>query len=154
MGVLRLNGQFHLVAGEPIAAGTLLFTLTGVLTRTPTRYSLQVEENLHLDREPHALEVLLDEHYWCFMNHHCEPTVVVRGQDVYALRALQVGDEITFNYNTTEYAMAEAFACRCGSPHCQGEVAGFASLTPEAQEALRPWLAPHLLRLLPTPTTP
>nr|WP_309689589.1 SET domain-containing protein-lysine N-methyltransferase [Armatimonas sp.] len=151
VGVLRLHGQFQLVATEPapIAAGELLFRIEGEQTSHPTRYSLQIEERVHIDLGEQAPETLLDRYYWRFMNHHCEPSACIRGRDVYAARVIQPWEEITFNYNTTEYEMAEAFTCQCESAHCRGDVQGFKQLTTPEREVLRPWLAPHLLRLLP-----
>jgi len=58
------------------------------------------------------------------MNHSCDPNTRIRGRDLIALRDIQPWEDVTFNYNTTEYAMAEAFRCRCGSPGCAGEIRG------------------------------
>jgi len=148
VGVLRSNRQFRLLATQAISTGELLFRIEGEQTHQPTRYSVQIEESLHIDLGEHPLEVFLDQHFWRFMNHHCEPSTFLRGQEVYAARPLNIWDEITFNYNTTEYTMAEAFTCQCGSTHCQGQVRGFKWLPTTEQEALRPWLAPYLRRLL------
>ena len=152
VGVLRLRGQFQLVATEPmpIAAGELLFRIEGEQTSRPTRYSVQIGESAHIDLGENVMETILDRYYWRFMNHHCEPSAYIWGCDVYAARVIQPWEEITFNYNTTEYAMAEAFECQCGSARCQGEIQGFKQLTVPERETLRPWLAPHLLRLLRT----
>jgi len=49
---------------------------------------------------------------------------------------------------TTEYDMAEPFACHCGSPRCFGTIRGFKHLTEDERERLRPFLAPHLASLL------
>ena len=152
VGVLRLQGQFQLMATDPvpIAAGELLFRIEGDLTSHPTRYSVQIEKQTHIDLGEQAPETILDHYYWRFMNHHCEPNACLRERDVYATRIIQPWEEITFNYNTTEYEMAEAFTCQCKSARCQGDIQGFKQLTPAEQEALRPWLAPYLLCLLDT----
>ena len=148
VAVVRWRGEFSLVAAADISEGEFLFRIEGERTATPTRYSVQLDEMTHIDLGVHPLETLLDRYYWRFMNHHCEPSAVVRGQDVFAARSLRAWDEITFDYNTTEYRMAEAFPCRCGSVHCPGQIQGFQALSPARQRALRPALAPYLLRLL------
>jgi hypothetical protein len=148
--VLRHEGQFRLVTTEATAAGERLFRMEGMQTELPNRHSLQLDATTHLSAGQHDLETFLDRYFWRFMNHHCEPSVFLRGREVYAARALAPGDEITFHYNTTEYAMAEAFSCRCGSARCQGEIRGFQWLARAEQEALRPWLAPYLLQILDT----
>jgi hypothetical protein len=66
---------------------------------------------------------------------------------VISLKPVSFGQDITFNYNTTEFDMAEPFACRCGSAGCTGQVQGFRHLPDEERERLRPWLADHLLAL-------
>jgi SET domain len=148
VGVLRHGGQFQLLATEAIAAGERIFRIEGERTSVPTRYSVQLDETTHIDLGERSLEEFLDRYFWRFMNHHCEPSTFLRGDEVYAARDIARGDDLTFNYNTTEYAMAEPFDCHCGSAHCQGTVRGFRWLPAAEQEALRPWLAPYLLRLL------
>lgn len=150
VGVVRRQGQFSLVATEAISPGERIFCIEGEWTSRPTRYSVQIDENVHIDLGQQSLELVLDRYYWRFMNHHCEPSAILRGQEVYAARSIAIWEEITFNYNTTEYEMAEAFACQCGSMRCRGIIQGFKSLSSDERRALRPWLAPYLLRYLET----
>ena len=156
LGVLRIQAEYRLIASSTIAPGTFLFRIEGDVTRFPTRYSVQIGHSTHIDISgDHDLQEILDYFYWRFMNHHCEPNTVVRECGVFALREIHPWEQITFNYNTTEYKMAEPFACRCGSESCQGVILGFSGLSTEEQRRLRPWLADHLLDLLvegmPTP---
>ena len=144
-GVLRTKAEYRLIASETIAAGALLFHLEGEETYTPTRYSVQIGPSTHIDiGSDHTLQEILDRYYWRFMNHHCEPNTVIRERNVFTLREIQPWEEITFNYNTTEYAMAEPFSCRCGSERCQGLIRGFIGLSVEEQHRLRPWFASYL----------
>jgi SET domain len=145
VAVVRAGGEYRLVADRPVGAGELLFTIVGEETGTPTRYTVQVGHGVHIDVPAEfALEAVLDRFYWRFMNHGCDPTVVVRGRGVVSLKPIEFGQEITFNYNTTEYDMVEPFSCRCGSARCAGLVRGFRYLPPGEREGLRPWLAGHL----------
>jgi hypothetical protein len=142
-------GEFRLVAARPIARGDVLFQIEGVRTRRPTRYSVQIGARLHIDLDPgHSAEEIMSRYYWRFMNHACEPSAWIRDQEVIALHGIRPGDDVTFDYNSTEYEMAEPFACRCGSRHCLGEIRGFKHLAPARRELLRPYLAPHLVRYL------
>ena len=50
VGVLVEQSERRLVTAQPIAAGTVLFRIEGFETRTPTKYSLQVGRDLHLDQ--------------------------------------------------------------------------------------------------------
>ena len=63
-------------------------------------------------------------------------------------------EEITFNYLTSEWDMAEAFECRCGAERCLGNIRGFKHLTPAEQAGLEPLLTPFLrsLRALGLPS--
>jgi SET domain-containing protein len=60
-----------------------------------------------------------------FINHSCEPNCesrIVRDRVwLYALRAIQAGEELTYNYG---YSLddAEANPCRCGAPSCVGYI--------------------------------
>ncbi len=149
LGVLRMQAEYRLIASSWIKAGTHLFYLAGEVTSTATRYSVQIGQDAHIDlKEGHDLQEILDYYSWRFMNHHCEPNSFIRERNVFALRNIEPWEEITFNYNTTEYEIAEPFSCRCGSESCQGMISGFRNLSHEKQLRLRPWLAAYLQNLL------
>lgn len=149
VAVIRLGEQFRLFSARAVAPDEQLFTIEGDLTSIPTRYSVQVGPSTHVDLAPDVpLEVVLDRFYWRFMNHSCEPNVTVRGRAVHGLRRIEQWEEITFDYNTTEFDIAEPFDCRCGSARCAGRVSGFRHLARSEQERLRPHLAAHLLSTL------
>lgn len=66
-----------------------------------------------------------------FLNHSCDPNceAVIEGDAIFfhALRNIQPGAELTFDYKyerTSDHtAEDEAFyACRCGSPKCRGSI--------------------------------
>ncbi|WTX53936.1 SET domain-containing protein-lysine N-methyltransferase [Streptomyces sp. NBC_00648] len=146
VGVLRAGGAYTLIACEPAPAGARLFDMTGELTDIPSRYSVQVGKDTHLDLSPSiGHEEMMDSCFWRFMNHSCTPNARIDGQQVIALTGIQPGEEITFHYSTTEFAMAEPFDCWCGSENCAGRIAGFSAASDTERARLRPWLARHLL---------
>lgn len=154
VGVWETPGECRLVAIRPIRAGERLFRMEGETTARPTRYSLQVGEELHLDLGPgHSAGEIIDRFSWRFMNHSCEPTVEIRGREVMAMRDIGPTEAVTYNYNTTEWEMAEPFQCRCGSPRCLRVIRGFKHLT-SAQRAELPLISPHLVRLAQTALRP
>jgi SET domain-containing protein len=57
-----------------------------------------------------------------FTNHSCQPNAELRIQagriEFYALRAIDVDEEITVNYGETHHE--GRLACRCGAPGCVG----------------------------------
>lgn len=148
MGVLRANGSYCLVTTARVPAGTRLFWIEGRESSRASRYSVQIARDLHVEADPSLpLEEILDRHSWRYMNHSCEPNTVVRGREFIALREIERGEAVTFNYNSSEYDIAEPFACGCGSPRCEGTIRGFRHLTPRQRAEIRPLLAAHLLAM-------
>ena len=80
------------------------------------------------------------------MKHHCSPNGYICFEDLTyrALHDVSAGDELTFNYCTTEYEMAQPFDCLCGSPNCLGRVAGFKYLDEIEVERIFSLLSPFL----------
>jgi hypothetical protein len=145
VGVLVEHHSRRLVAIRPVPAGTRLFAITGRETKVPTRYSLQVGRSLHLDQECARDEFdLVMNYFWRYMDHSCEPTTVIRARKVVTVREMSEGDGVTFDYNTTEYDMAEPFRCHCGSPSCVGTVRGALHLAPARRAELAQRLPKYL----------
>ena len=144
------KGARHVLALRAFAAGEVILGFEGLIVDSPTRMTLQLDEDSHLD-VPHHLsaEQVREDFPWQFLNHSCAANGVLRGRQLAALSPIEAGDEVTFNYNTTEYDMSTPFDCGCGAKGCGGRaVRGFKHLSCSEQEALRPFLAPHLLRFL------
>ncbi len=149
VGVIRASREYRLVATRTIFAGERLFKIEGEQTTTPTRYSVQIGENLHIDLGVgYSNEEILDRYFWRFMNHSCEPNSLIRDREVIALRDIQPWEAVTFNYNTTEWEMAEPFACGCGSSGCIGTIQGLKYLAESQRERLGT-VASHLSRHMP-----
>jgi hypothetical protein len=68
----------------------------------PTRTSIEIDSNLHVE-----------DYFGRYMNHDCNPTCEIQGYRVVALRNMLAGDEVTFNYEDNETAIASPFVCRC-----------------------------------------
>jgi hypothetical protein len=139
----------RLIAAAPMAAAEIILRLDGATVAAPTRYSVQVTETTHVaPPDPNDVREMIARYPWCFMNHSCAPTAYIQNRRVIALHPLHPGDAVTFDYNTTEAAMAEPFSCHCGAPECIGTIRGAAALT-TAQRDVR---APHMAAYLsPTP---
>lgn len=139
-----------LFATRDIAAGTTVLLIEGRLQPHPTRFSIQLDDGVHIEADgalPDA-EMRL-RHPWRFLNHSCDPNARVEARSLVALRPIACGEQITFDYTTTEASMAEPFACLCGASACVGSVQGFLHLSEAQQSARRAMLAPHLRALLP-----
>ena len=146
VGVAQAMGEFSVLAAVPIPTGEVVFRIEGIQVAVPSRFSVQVDERWHIDLAHGASEAeVILHHPWRFMNHSCDPSVRIVGREVQAPRAIWPGDEIPFDYDTTEMEMAEPFDCQCGSSGCRGWVGGFVHLDETSQERLRLLLAPYLV---------
>lgn len=139
LGILSQAGAQHLVALGSIAAGQAILRIDGTLSAQPSRHSVQVGVDLHVAPEGDPPE----HGFWRYLNHSCDPNAWLRGRELIALRDIQAREGVSFDYNTTEWDMAEPFACHCGSAACLGTVRGYAHLS-AAQRGRLHGVAPHL----------
>ena len=85
-----------------------------------TLHSFQVEENTHVQLDSIARSI----------NHSCEPNTGIQnnslgGYSFIALKDIQNGEEITWDYETTEYISISITQCFCGSKFCRKVLRGF-----------------------------
>jgi len=128
-------------ATAPIAAGESVIELARVFEEAPGSHTIQVGERRH-----QAFTGEIDD----FVNHSCDPTcrVDVSALTMSTIADIAVGQELTFNYLTTEWDMIQPFRCECdGEPRL---IRGFRHLSPEEQARLTPLVAPWLLQRVPT----
>jgi hypothetical protein len=59
-----------------------------------------------------------------YMNHSCEPTTVAFGKMYVAFKDIEEGEEITYDYATSETHFDRVAMCHCGSKRCRGKVTG------------------------------
>ena len=76
----------------------IIYVLRGEIFDHPTRESIHIGDNKHIYDE-----------YGIYMNHSFNPNTKIDGKNVVALKDIYPGDEITFNYNSTEINMACPF---------------------------------------------
>jgi hypothetical protein len=137
---LRNNQGFKGVfAKERVERHSVIFYLRGTITARPTKYTIQLGKNRHL-KFPAIRKGNNDLNYsWQYLNHNCEPNSYINTADrtLRALREIAAGEEINFNYLTTEAELAVPFTCNCGSVNCFGVIRGYDFLTAEEAERLR-----------------
>lgn len=70
-----------------------------------------------------------------FVNHSCDPNagyrIVGERADLIAIRDIQPGEEITFDYSTSMHNDANEMDCACGAPQCRGRIHDWQYLPPE-----------------------
>lgn len=123
--------------------GETILTMAGVLRYEPTRYSVQIDRFRHMELESSKISKQDRGYAWRYLNHSCDPNIIVRGLEVIAFKPIASGDELRFNYNATEWEMARPFQCQCGN--CKNRwVQGFKFLTTNERKMLYPLLAAYL----------
>jgi hypothetical protein len=127
------KGYHSLHVTRSITAGTVFAYFVGELVPNSTRYSVQMDENIHI----HAADGP------AYTNHSCMPTAYITGDPAekrsivfVALQDLKPGDEVTCNFNATELISSAPFKCHCGHKMCIGTVRGFDYLTEEQRNHL------------------
>ena len=121
------------------AEGEVLLRLSGTRQAQAGRHTLQLVEHEHLAAPTEAPAPA-----WIFLTHSCAPITYVRDLTLVALRDLAEGEALTFNYNTTEYELAEPFECHCATCPPGHLVRGYKHLSAAERETLAPMVAPFL----------
>lgn len=93
----------------------------GSVVASPNYLTVQIEAQKHFIFEPCYLQ---------YLNHSCNPNVFVdtNTHQLIALQNIEVGDELTYFYPSTEWAMAQPFTCNCGNKNCLQVIQGAAYL--------------------------
>jgi SET domain-containing protein len=105
-------------------------------------HSIQVEEDLYLVPDEEVDEGDL-------INHSCEPNCGLRGSSILVtMRAVAPGEQLTYDYATSDGSHYDEFTCFCGTATCRDKVTGNDWTIPELQERYRNWFSPYLQRRL------
>lgn len=144
------------VAIEPIDTGEVIAAFGGrcltrdefdLLPAAQQVRSIQIEETLFLAGpvEPEPAD---------FINHSCSPNCGMSGSTiVVALRDIEVGEAITYDYATSDGSDYDEFECACGSVVCRGKVTGYDWMLPELQLRYRGYFSPYLAARIALLTT-
>ncbi|HEV2763869.1 MAG TPA: methyltransferase domain-containing protein [Pyrinomonadaceae bacterium] len=132
------EGETLVVWGGRLVDGT---TLSALSTREQW-HSLQVERDLFLapvgPPEPGD--------YVC---HSCDPNAGLAGQiTLVALRDIEPGEEVCFDYAMSDCSDYDEFECACGSPGCRLRVTGEDWRRPDLQARYAGSFSPYLQRLI------
>lgn len=125
------TGQRSLHAAKAFEQGEVILPFAAVEElSSPTYLTLQKDDGLHITLSPSALQ---------YVNHSCSPSAFfdTTAMRFVALKDIEEGEELTFFYPSTEWMMAQAFKCRCGSAACLGTIQGAAALPEEILSGYR-----------------
>lgn len=147
-----IMGEKALIALSDIPADIILFYYKGNCSRVRTRTSIQVGKAHHLEAGAIGSHI----------NHSCTPNTKVRTSynsetnegvvAVFSLRVIKAGEEITFDYASTETDLTPELAkilCLCNSKNCRGRIYSYTNLPYIFKEKLENegLLAEHIVDL-------
>lgn len=83
--------------------GEIVHLISGETFDKPSKYTVQIGSVHFLDKNI------------MFMNHSCNPNTEISGNKIIAKSDISKGEELTFDYNTTESFLSSPFICDdCG----------------------------------------
>jgi SET domain len=149
-----------LFATKDFKAGEVILEFDPHFKEKADQHTFRIGKDLHQT----SLNEKAKENY---LNHSCDPTAYIDFGGInklkFVLRAardIKAGEELTFNYFTTDEGRGpkekkgeDDFKCKCdATEHLNnGNITGFRQLLendPAAAEALRPRLSPYILSIL------
>lgn len=146
------NNVIHgkgLVAVDFIRAGEFIshlspnrptYTIKEVLTWTPEEQEELLLYGYQLDEDTIVVEDIPDR----YMNHSCDANTWWLDDDtMIAQRDIMPGEEITYDYATTEITIPYQMSCRCGSSICRKAVSNLDYQIPAWQERYDQHLPNH-----------
>ena len=148
-GPFHQKGGCGIIARQPIFKHEVLVFWGGkIITKDEvdpnipdfSKRVLQIEEELFL------FNPLLGDPADCF-NHSCDPNAGLSGAtSLIAMRDIQPGEEITFDYAMCDDTSYDEFDCNCEHPHCRHRVTGADWRRPELQERYAGYFSPFIQR--------
>jgi len=144
---LSSKGKFGIFAIQDIPVGELLTVWGGMVVtfdqlsklETYQQYqAIQIEERFHL--APIGPSEEAD-----YFNHSCNPNAGLSGQNcLVAMRAIKKGEEVCFDYATSDSTPYDEFICQCGEPTCRHAVLATDWMLPELWERYDGYFSPYL----------
>ena len=144
-----VHGEWAVFACEPLQPGELVAIWSGfivngaklkMLPEEMQKHTLQVEEDAYL------VTSVPDEPA-DYINHSCNPNVGLSGQiTLVAMRDIEPGEEICFDYAMSDGSPYDEFECACGATNCRGRVTGDDWRRPELWARYAGYFSPYLQR--------
>ncbi|MEY3360780.1 MAG: hypothetical protein RL531_499 [Actinomycetota bacterium] len=136
-------------ANQRIAAGTTVAAFGGSMVH---RDQFEAEPEY---RRTHSLQIDTDLFLLCpeqeepadLFNHSCEANCGIGGNIlVVAMRDIEAGEELTFDYAMSDDDDYDEFVCACGEPTCRGLITGADWRRPELQVKYHGWFSTYIAR--------
>ena len=99
MQVIKLHDDYSiLITTQCYKMNEVVRKLSGPISSYPTRTSIQIGDQQHVE-----------DCYGAYSNHSFTPTTKIHNGCIIAIVDMNIGDEITFNYNDTEKSLSCPF---------------------------------------------
>ncbi|KAG0584151.1 hypothetical protein KC19_3G189400 [Ceratodon purpureus] len=162
--VVERSAEYRFVrATRDIQVGTVLGIFDGTIQAKCARYTISLGDNVHVVN--HTPLILI--------NHSCSPNTALQWSAppshessfsslaalagahpeqvfplVVAIASISKGEEVTWNYLSSEWELSCPFDCQCRSRSdlCVGKVLGAKHLTSAQKTRMSPLMAPHILK--------
>lgn len=147
--------EFGVIEGKGLVAQGLIRAGEVVSRLEPDQPLTPIQELLSWPAEKQEAflrhSYLFDEDYFVseqgpekHMNHSCDPnTWWLDGQTMVARRDILPGEELTYDYATTELAVPFTMECACGSANCRHVISHLDYMDPEWQARFGDHLPAH-----------
>lgn len=112
--VIEKEDGFHdliYTSDIPLKKNRVLLQLRGRISKNPTRTSIQIGKNKHVEDELGK-----------YINHNCNPSCTIQNNNVITLKTIKKGDSITFDYNSSEDVIFHPFFCNCCGKQIRGRI--------------------------------
>lgn len=137
---------FGSFAIQPICAGELLVIWSGRVM--PEKAFMQLSENersISIQIEDGIFLAPLEAEKADYINHSCNPNGGLLGaSNLIAMRDIEIGEEITFDYAMSDSTPYDQFECGCGAPNCRGKVTGNDWQLTELWERYAGYFSPYI----------
>ena len=140
---------FGSFAVDPIPMGTIVATFGGT---TMNRINF---ETYPLEQRSRSIQIDVDQFVLGpesresgdSINHSCLPNCGMRNAtQLIAMREIAVGEELTYDYATSDTSDYDEFECACGSDNCRGRVSGDDWKLPDLQSRYQNMFSPYVQR--------
>jgi hypothetical protein len=145
-----------------IEKGFGIFALTRLLPdETIARWAGRTLTEIELDSAPedchrNCVQIGINEYLvptdltdGDYVNHCCDPNAGLSGdRELVALRIIESGEEISYDYAMTDTSNYDQFICLCGSTVCRGTITGADWRLPTLRERYRGYFSSYVIQLI------
>jgi hypothetical protein len=117
------HGENAIYSRFAFSEGDLIYVVQGEPSATRTRESIEIAPEQHV----------VDDYAVC-LNHSFSPNLYLQGRQFFALREIEKGEELTFNYLATETEIASPFTCYATGKSVNSEARQISPESPESPD--------------------